>query len=78
MQNIYGLQVGINTDKDGRMEKILLRPAEAAEAIGVSRAKVYIMIKAGELPAVRISGVLRVPAAALQKLVEEKLAEGIG
>ena len=43
------------------MERILLRPAEAAEVIAVSRARVYQLLKTGDLPSIRVGGRLRVP-----------------
>jgi excisionase family DNA binding protein len=49
---------------------LLLTPARAAEMLGVSRSKVYTMVKRGELPAVRFTGSVRIPRAALQELVE--------
>lgn len=49
-------------------ERLLLRPEEAAEALGISRAKVYRLIAAGDIPHRRI-GVrgVRVPLAALRE-----------
>jgi len=54
------------------MERLLLRPSEAAEAIGVGRATVYALIKRGELPSVRIGDSVRVPADGLRKWVRGK------
>lgn len=53
-------------------EKILLRPVEAAELIGVSRSKIYELLAAGLLPGVRLGGgrLVRVPMAALRALAE--------
>lgn len=56
----------------GRMDKILLRPVEAAEAIGVGRSKVYELIASGELPSVKIGGSVRVPVAGLRAWVEQR------
>ena len=56
------------------MEKLLLRPVEAADLIGMGRAKTYEMIRHGELPSVRIGKSVRVPARELQAWVE-RLAE---
>ncbi len=47
------------------MEKLLLRPVEAAEAIGISRSKIYELLASGELPSVRIGASVRVPVEAL-------------
>jgi excisionase family DNA binding protein len=53
-------------------EKILLRPVEAAELIGVSRSKIYELLAAGLLPVVRVGAgrLMRVPMAALRALAE--------
>ena len=52
-------------------EKLLYRVAEAAEALSLSRSKIYQMINEGNLPVVRVGGVLRVPVAGLLALVDE-------
>jgi excisionase family DNA binding protein len=54
------------------MDKLLLRPTEAADAIGVGRSKIYELLASGELPAVRIGGSVRVPAAALRIWIEQR------
>ncbi len=56
------------------MEKILLRVAEVADLLGVSRATAYDLVARGSIPSIRLAGrggrgLLRVPAAALQKLI---------
>lgn len=56
------------------MEKIAVRPAEAAEALGISRSKVYELIATGEIPSVRIGNSARVPVKALRDLVESATA----
>jgi len=57
------------------MEKLLLRPAEAAEVIGVGRSKAYELIASGELPSVRIGGSVRVPVEKLREWIDRKAAE---
>ncbi len=54
------------------MQKLLLRPAEAADLIGVGRSKIYAMLAAGELPSIRLGNSLRVPAAALNQWIEDR------
>jgi excisionase family DNA binding protein len=54
-------------------ERMMLRPAEAAEAIGVSRSKVYELIAGGEIPSVRVGGCIRVPVAALREWIDRQL-----
>jgi len=51
--------------------RLLLRPREVADMIGVSRTTAYDLIAAGTIPSVRLGNHLRVPAAALEKLIEE-------
>jgi excisionase family DNA binding protein len=58
------------------MERILLRVAEAAQALGISRAQAYILIRRGEIPAIRLGGSLRVPIERLQASIHERLARG--
>ena len=52
------------------MEKLLLRPEEAAELIGVGRTKVYELMRTGQLESVRIGSTRRVPSLALLDYVE--------
>lgn len=47
-------------------EKLLLRPAEVAEALGIGRSKVYELIASGALPSVRIGASVRVPLGSLR------------
>jgi excisionase family DNA binding protein len=56
-------------------ERILYRPTEAAEAIGVSRARVYELIAAGIIPSIRIGSSIRVPVEALRQWVARQVAE---
>ena len=60
------------------METLLLRPAEAAELLGLCRSKVYAMLAAGELPVVRIGRSVRVPREALHDWVNSRAAAGEG
>ena len=50
------------------VERILLRPWEAAEAVGVSVTKLYDLIRSGEVPSVQLGSSLRVPAEWLRDL----------
>jgi excisionase family DNA binding protein len=58
------------------MEKLLLRPVEAAEAIGISRSKIYELLASGDLPSVRIGTSVRVPVEALRAWIAEQLDTG--
>jgi excisionase family DNA binding protein len=55
------------------MDRLLLRPDEAAELIGVGRSKVYEMLATGELPSVRVGGRLRVPLNELREWVAQRV-----
>ena len=57
------------------MDRLLLRPAEAAEAIGIGRSKVYELLASGDLPSIRVGEAIRVPVTALHAWIERKLAE---
>jgi len=45
----------------------------AAEAIGISRSKIYELLASGELPSVRIGASVRVPVEALRAWIAEQL-----
>ncbi len=51
--------------------RLLLRPAEVAESLGIGRAKVYELIGSGQLPSIRIGGSLRVPIDKLTHWIEQ-------
>ena len=55
-------------------KRLLLRPREVADLIGVSRSTAYELINTGQIPSLRIGGMLRVPAAGLEEMIAEKLA----
>lgn len=54
------------------MDRLLLRVAEAAELMGISRSKAYEMISAGILPSVRIGGSLRIPVDELRAWIKNQ------
>jgi len=56
--------------------RILVKPVRVAFLIDSSRSFVYDAIKKGEIPSVRIAGVLRVPLAAVERLIAERLEKG--
>ena len=55
------------------MDKLLLRPVEAAEAIGISRTKIYELLARGELPSIRVGSSVRVPVDALRAWIAQQL-----
>ena len=53
------------------VDKLLLKPEEAAELLSIGRSKVYELIGTGELASVRIGTSRRIPADALAEFVQE-------
>lgn len=45
-------------------DREMLKPADVGPLLGVTTARVYQLIAAGELPAVRVGGAIRIPRAA--------------
>jgi excisionase family DNA binding protein len=54
--------------------RLLLTPAEAAKALGISRTSLYQLLMRKEIPSIRVGGSRRVPIAALQRYIEELLS----
>ena len=54
------------------MEKLLLKPMEAAEILGIGRSRMYEMLAQGELPSIRIGRSVRIPVDALQLWIREQ------
>ena len=52
------------------MEKLLLTPEQAAEALSIGRSKLYELLANGAIESVRIGSRRRVPAAALDCYIE--------
>jgi len=58
----------------GSESPIFLRVSQAAELLNVSRSRVYEMLNAGALPAVRLEGrTWRIPRAAIEQLVTDAM-----
>lgn len=51
------------------MDKLLYRVSEAGEQLGLSRSKVYVLIRSGAPPSVRIDGARRIRASDLEHYV---------
>ncbi len=60
------------------MEKLLLRPMEAANLISVSRSKIYEMLASGELPSIRMGRCVRVPVKALRSWIDDQQHDSSG
>ena len=55
------------------MERILLRPEEVAQVLGVCRSKAYALISEGHIPSMRIGASVRVPMDRLRAWVDEQM-----
>ncbi len=54
------------------MDKMLLKPHEAQQTLGIGRSRVYEMLATGELPSIRIGHSIRIPVKALEEWVEKQ------
>jgi excisionase family DNA binding protein len=59
------------------MDKLLLTPQEATELLGISRSKLYELLRAGTIESVKIGDCRRVPRAALDEYVERLRREAV-
>ena len=55
------------------MERLLLRPAEVAQTLGIGRTKVYELLATGEIPSIKIGNRPRVPVDALERWIQAQL-----
>ena len=58
--------------------KLLYRPAEAAQSLGLSRTRVYQLMQAGTLVSVKVGSSRRIPAADLDAFVRRLRDENGG
>jgi len=57
-----------------RIEPVFLRPVEAARMLSISRTRIYELLNAGSIPAVRLEGrTWRIPRAAIEKLARDAM-----
>lgn len=56
------------------VDKVLYKPTEVAEAIGVSRARAYDLIARGVIPSIRLGASIRVPVVQLREWVNNQVA----
>ena len=55
------------------MEKLMLRPREAAEVIGVGRTQFYRLVKAKIIPSCKVGNSIRIPVSALRAWADGKV-----
>ena len=56
-------------------QRTLLKPADIAAQLGVTTGRIYQLIRAGVIPALRIGGAVRIPRAAWEDWLEEQRRE---
>ncbi len=61
-------------------DRLLLKPREVAEATGLGRSTTYALIKSRVIPSITIGEgrIVRVPADALKRWIEERLQASSG
>jgi excisionase family DNA binding protein len=57
------------------MPRLLLTVPETAEALAISRSKLYELLASGAVASIRIDGSRRIPLTALEEYVSRLLAE---
>jgi excisionase family DNA binding protein len=57
-----------NAKKHSKIEAISV--AEVAARLGLSRVSAYRAVRRGDLPSIRIGGLIRIPLAPLERLLE--------
>lgn len=55
------------------IERLLLRPAEAAALLGVGRSKLYELVSDGVIPTVQVGHRVRIPVDALRHWIETEM-----
>src|SRR5438128_1257244 len=60
------------------IEKLLLRPEEAAQALGIGRSTVYEAIRTGVLESIKVGRCRRVPMEAVRIYVEQLRQDRLG
>lgn len=60
------------------MNVLLLKPAEAADQLRISRSRLYELMASGAIPSILIGKSRRVPAERLKEWVDKQLAEQQG
>ena len=67
-----GIMRQSKSSETNRMEPLLLRATEVARRMSIGRATVYRMIVNKELPSLKLGNIVRVPARALEELIDQQ------
>ncbi len=73
MDNKTGITI---TPRVEKIEKIMVRPAEAAAMLSMSRSRLYELLASGAIPSIRFDNgrTLRIPRAAIEKLAADAMS----
>jgi prophage regulatory protein len=52
------------------MEKLLLKPSDLIQILGLGRSKVYELIATGQLPVIKIGRCIRIPKTSLEDWIK--------
>jgi len=63
------------TAREHGMQPLLLTVEEAQRLLSLSRSKIYEMLRAGEIPSIKVGRVRRIPRTALEQYVERQVHE---
>ncbi len=53
------------------MEKLLIKPMEAARMLSIGKTTIYELLATGEIPSIHIGRSIRIPAKALEEWIEK-------
>jgi excisionase family DNA binding protein len=56
----------------------MMRPADVANELGLSKVRVYALIRSGEIPATRVGGRIRIPRQAWEVWLSERTEDALG
>jgi len=59
------------------MERLLYTPEQAAEALNIARSTVYVLMRMGDIPSVKIGRARRIPAVVVREYVERLLHDEV-
>jgi excisionase family DNA binding protein len=62
-------------NRSAGVARLLLKPEEAAEVLGIGRSTLYELLAAGQIESVHIGKARRIPVASLEQYVERLRAE---
>ena len=59
------------------MDKLLLKPSEAAQVLGIGRSLIYELIARKEIPSIRLGRCIRIPSESLQRWLKAQEDQSI-